>query len=193
MENKKPKLSEDITTLAEMGLSNARRQLEATGHLDVRFAIETNGRVRWMPMPDHITEGMNDGDFKAALFSLMRRFVQKANATATIFVSDTWYAEPTEKQTRMVRENAKEFLRLTETMSFNELIEQGYATRHSAITVVVQTAETVHLLTHLYDRIEDQRRIVWLRREDRAFPQSEFSGRQKMFGITEDTDLGEQQ
>jgi|AmaraimetP72IA01_FD_contig_41_6676878_length_2635_multi_13_in_0_out_0_3 hypothetical protein len=181
------KLSDDIKTLAEMALSNARRQLEATGTLDVRVAVQyPGGRLAWLPIPAHLKNIMNDGDQKALFFGIIREFAERTQATAVVFVTDAWFGEPTEKQLQMGRENREELKRLGESLSFDEFVEQGLATRRSAVLVSVQTAECAHLVSQFYDRIDNQRRIIWGQRQERVIAQADFMGRQKMFGAEVD-------
>jgi hypothetical protein len=165
-----------------MALSNARRQLEATGSVDVRVAVQVDGNVKWLPIPERIKEGMNSGAFKDAFFGAIREYAQVVNATAVILVSDARRGEPTEKQFQMAKENPQELERLVRTTSPESLRKQGLLTWRECVVVTAQTADEVMVTYHAYNRFQRARRITWGERDSWRSKQDEFKGRQKMFG-----------
>jgi hypothetical protein len=171
--------TENLKTLAEMALSNARRQLEATRRLNPKVAFEVNGRVKWMP--DFPGEILDDGPMKELFFGGLRQVAQQLRATAVILVTDAWSGAPTEKRERLERDNPEELQRLaSELHSLSDWEAAGLARRVEAISVLVQTADEIHLLEQQYERVGD--RIVWNDRRTMTGKQSDYQGRTKMYG-----------
>lgn len=176
--------SENIRTLAEMALSNARRQLEATHEVKVLVAVEhADGQVKWLPLPSGIERIMNNGNLKAHFFSAVRAAAAELHATAVILVTDTWLGMPTEKQKELAKRDPAQLKKVTLETTFDEMEALGLVRRTAAIVVSVQTADDAHYLQQAYERVGG--RIVWGERQEQAFAQSDVHGRAKMFGVGE--------
>src|SRR5215831_10508246 len=168
--------SDNLTTLAEMALSNARRQIEATGTLTFRTALQLpDGRVMWTDLPEKLAPIMNDHQLKTILFNALRLAVAESEATAVIIVTDSWFGVPTEKQKRMAEEDPEGLCRLAKSLDLTSMIEQGLCIRTEAVTVTVQPPEEALILNQLYNRHEGGRRIAWGERINHRCPQSEYS------------------
>jgi hypothetical protein len=171
---------ETLETLAEMALSNARRQMEATRRLNPRVALEIDGRIKWLPDAPI----MDSDPMKDRFFDYLRRLVEQKRATAMIFVTDTWFGEPTEKHKALARDNPEELKRIALDADIAKFEKLGLATRVEAITVLVQTPEEVLTLNQQYERTATGG-IVWNKRQKMKFPQSKWDGRTKMYGVKE--------
>ena len=172
--------TDNLTTLTEMALANARRLLETTPEI-VRVALQApDGRICWLPMPPGISAIMNDGGAKDLFYGVLREHVERTGATAVVVVNDAWVGVPTEKQERMGREEPAKLKAFAQGASFNAFIEAGLATRSEALVVTVQNAREARVITHAYERTGSG--IVWGQRTEHTYPQGDFDGRLKMFG-----------
>jgi hypothetical protein len=173
--------SENLKTLAEMALSNARRQLEATGRLDVKIGLQhPDGRVRWLNLPEELDPIMNDPHLKGYFFGGVRAIVNQLHPTAVIMATDAWTGVPTEKQKQMLRDKPDELKRLS--AGFECLADweaAGLSRRVEAIAVTVQTPDEVLLLQQRYERADGT--ILWGARSSEEFLQSAYGGRTKMY------------
>ena len=75
-----------------------------------------------------------------------------------------------------------ELLKLTRKHSTEELAWRGLVERTEAITITLQTPETVTVLHQPYERHERLKIVSFGKPVEMEMPQSQFIGRQKMFG-----------
>jgi hypothetical protein len=142
----------------------------------MRIAMEVDGKVEWLKLPNGIEEIMNDGDAKNLFFGAVRGRARQVGATAVIFVNDAWLGEPTEKQKTTPPE---ELERVAKNASFQEMVDAGWVRRVEALIVAVYTPAETSITTQRYDRTKNG--VIWGRRETNTFDQKHTTGRQKMF------------
>ena len=133
----------DLQTMAEVALSEARRELEGTGRVRPYFLLR-NPRTQEMerlPLPG---EAMDDGERKQILFGLMRTAVRLNRITATILVTDGW---------------------VTKIKA-----DEGLREHSEAIIVSVETPRKAFGIVQFYERDRERRRIRFGERITTAKP-----------------------
>jgi len=178
-----PEIPEHLKSLAEIALSESRRLMEKDGSLTMTvIATLPSGKNSVLSIPNECGDLLNSSEAKKILFDLIRAAVQKSKATAVAIISDTWFLATTKK---MLDDNpGKSVLELKNTLNFLDvepLLAKGWVTRTEAISVQVQTEQSVLMIVQPYHK--EGNRIVWDQRQQRCSPQSDFSGAQKMYGV----------
>lgn len=169
----------ELVEIAERVLAEARRELENTGRVDPSFWFQLpDGRLALAQLSGDDAEIMNSGDAKNALFAFLRWLVEQRKATATVFLTDSWYSKSTAAGAALGAKRLEEFY---EKHGREETARRGYIKLSEALVIVVQTPEKVLTLTQTYERAS-KNRIEFVNRDVMQSAQSEFSGRQKMFG-----------
>lgn len=187
-ENVNDPIPEDLRALVELGLSEARRQMDATGEMQPTFVFRlADGSTRQHKLPEELGEIMNNGPAKDLLFTTMRLAVAMQGATAFVSVVDTWAGIPTEKQLTMTREELVAFAATGASLA--EFERAGLVRRVEALTVVAQTAAEVVVVRQCYERVVGGT-VRFGERETQHIPQKHFRGRMKMFGVKPGEDPG---
>jgi len=177
-----------LRDLAVHALVIAKKELTATGRITPFFVFrDPEGGLKPFIIPGEAAEIMNSGEAKDRLFGAVRHIVQELKIEAVMFVSDCWIGRNTEKALSMPPE---EFLALTRERAFQTAVDQGLVTRAEALTISVQTPTRCMMLNQLYERDEQQRKIVYREVSVMEMDVDEFSGRQKMYGDLRQENLG---
>jgi hypothetical protein len=170
----------ELYDLAETGLRMAKKDLERSGQVLPIFIYRLpDGAMKQHEIPGEYGNLMNYGKAKDAIFGFFREGRIKANATATIFITDAWMGRSTPKGMGLPD---WEYEALTKTHGVEDLAEMGLVEKTECASVCAQTEKWVVLLSQAYDRFEKRRQIIWREVTLLQFPQSTFVGRQKMFG-----------
>lgn len=181
----------ELRQMVEQALAEGRRQLSNRGNIDAVFLVRMpDGAVERAVIPGPLNELLNSGDAKRRLFAGIRAWVKVQGVTAVAFSADTWVGLPTEKQKRMAKEDPEALRRLFESVrSLDDAIEQGLSERAEALIITVQTASDVVIVNQSYTRYSQAHRIDFGERSIMHIPQSQFRGRQKMYGVNSDADI----
>jgi len=156
----------------------------STSHGKMLKAAVTPGDWTRFPFPGPL---LDSGDAKRVLFQIIRDIVHDTGADGVIFGTDMWGASATKEG---IKHGENEWNRQVDT-GFAKLVKMGWAMRHQLINVTAQTEGDVVLMQHGY-QITGGGRVRWLgETHTGVIPQSEFGGRQKMFGDLRAENLGE--
>jgi len=130
---------------------------------------------------------MNSGDAKREYFGAVRELVRYTGADGVIFATDVWGAQLTDEG----RKHGQQEWNSHVDTGFAKLVRMGWATRVQAIHITAQSKTDVVFVDQEYHR-EGRGRAQFLHEvRTRVGPQSEFGGRQKMFGDLREENLGE--
>jgi hypothetical protein len=175
-------LPEELRTLAELGLSNARRELEQTGKLNPEYWLrQPDGGIEWVQLTDDMAElFFGTGPRRNVFFDVLRAEVETAGITAVILVSDMFMGKTTEKFLALPPEEIRAIIDAGHNMETME--KRGWVTKQEAILVSVQTPEKAAMVTQEYERDRLARRIVWGRRTARCGSPDSLDDRIRMFG-----------
>lgn len=177
-EFRKGEFSEELFRLAEIGLAMAKRDLQRTGGVKPLFIFRLpDGKTTQLALPEYLADVMNDGGAKDMIFDFMRRRRIKLQATATVFVTDSWRGEVSAKEHKQA-----DITELLSRHGFDGLVKLGIIKPVEAATVSVQTEEWSLTLSQTYERHETTRSIKWLEVSLMQYPQKDIDGRTKMFG-----------
>lgn len=180
-------IPEGLRTIVEMALSEARRQMDATGTLEPIFMARLpDGILTRADLPGELGAMMNSGHGKDLLFGVLRMFVAKTGATAFVSVIDTWLGIPTEKQRTMPRAELEAF---TRSATLDDYERAGLVRRVEALTVLAQTPTDVVIVSQRYDRVLGAT-VRFGERSVQCVPQENYTGRTKMFGVKPGEDPG---
>lgn len=173
-------IENDLRTMSHRLLKEAKRELEQRGAITPAFIVhEKDGTFRKFEMPGKFAELMNSGPAKGAIFGHLRQYIQEHEADGCIFVTDTWMTIANLKAHNLSRE---EFERIYRERGAEELVKRGVAERIEALCITIQSADFVWTLTQPYGRDERLKLITFGSLDEKKSPQTQFSGRQKMFG-----------
>src|SRR5579862_8147894 len=87
---------EELRTLAERGLSNARRELELTGKLNPGvFLRNPDGNIETIQLNNQMSRlFFGNGASRGAFFKALRATVEIGRVTAVVMVTDMYTAKP---------------------------------------------------------------------------------------------------
>lgn len=176
---------EPMRILAELALSEARRELEQRGSLSVLVNMRMpDGKIESVRLPDPLNELMNSGEGKDLFFGVLRKIREKTGATAVLIATDAWMGWPTEKQMEILKEEGgpEKLKAMVKGKSLSEAEAMGLVERKEALAITVQTETEVLIVNQFYERDERARRIFWGQRDEMTSSQDNFDGRQKMYG-----------
>jgi hypothetical protein len=178
----------DFATMAQTALSQIKAEMERTGNSTPVFLVRLpDGKIQKLPFPEQAGRLMNDGVAKDMIFGAIRMIVQESGMTAVCFATEAWSGKQTEAGRNVPRE---EFLKATRERGFQRAVDRGWVVRQECIIVTIQTAEMMRTITQAFARDEEARIIVYLDEpEIRDAPQSDFAGRQKMYGDLREENL----
>ena len=171
--------TEQTAALRELGrapLEKAIAELRKTGSFQPCFWVQSpDGGMRAFPFTDVVADAMNDGEKKDVIFTLLRMITASVQATATVFLTDSWVGFSTDAGRKLTHEQYKK-------LSFQQAVDRGLATRNEAVAVCIQTPEYAMVRSQLYERFATERFVVLRQRMEFETSQAQFGGRQKMFG-----------
>jgi hypothetical protein len=182
--------TDELRSLADIALRMAERDLEQSGNVRLVIALRLpNGSIDNLPLPDRAGELMNYGEAKDILFGGLRDYAASVGATAVIIGTEAWVGRTTEKGRVLLQASPDEYKRMTRQAGFQDAVDAGLVERREAVVITVETPERCMILTHVFERTLE-RKIVWHERTQIEARQSEFAGRQKMFGDCSEENLG---
>ena len=176
----------ELEAQANSILAAAKATIELQGDFPVTILIHaTKGWAR-LPFPEEAGQLLNNGSAKDVIFGKIREIVQDLAADGCIFATDTWIGQITpegQKHYESGEWNA------AVDAGFVTLTARGWATQSQGITVAAQSSTDVLLIEQKYQRLASGL-VQLLTGKRRWMDQSQFSGRQKMFGDLRWENLG---
>jgi hypothetical protein len=159
-------------------IAAAKASVELQGDFPVTILIHVSNKWRVFPLPKELEPLMNDGKAKDLIFGAVRVIVQKSAADGVIFATDVWRAETTTEG--MKHYDTPEWKALHD-FGFEKLLQRGWVKRTEAFCVTAQSATDALIITQTYQRTGSGM-IQLLDAKRQWIAQSDFGGRQKMFG-----------
>lgn len=180
-------MTDELRSLAALALRIVKADIERDGGGTPVFVVrDAHGKIEQLAFPKELAGLMNSGPAKDLIFDTIRKTVRQRGHTAVVIATECWTGKQTEAGKALPTE---EFLKYARESGFVTAVEKGYIERSEAITVSVQTAETVLIVTQFFERDQPHRRIVFGEQSEMEFPITEFCGRQKMFGDLKEENL----
>ena len=177
---------QELENQANAILSAAKATVELQGDFPMTILIHRSGEWRRLPFPEEAHVLLNDGSAKDQIFGAVRQVVEELGIDGVIFATDTWVGEATPEGMNHV--DSPEWKELHD-FGFVRLAQRGWVIRCEAFTITAQSATDVLLIHQKYQRLTSG--TVQLLKGSRAwFGQSQFGGRQKMFGDLRWENLG---
>ena len=192
---------DELKREAGLALASIKTQIDEFHHLEplcmlhwplnpgrTRFGRMLHGAVtpgEWsrFPFPGPL---LDSGDAKRILFGIIRDIVHDTGVDGVVFGTDMWGATCTQEGFK----HKDEWDRHIDT-GFAKLVKMGWAVRCQLVHVTAQSASDVVMMQHCYQR-KSGGRVQWLGdTQSDVISQSEFGGRQKMFGDLREENLGE--
>jgi hypothetical protein len=163
-------------------LKAATEDLKKLEYVAPTFAFYKDGKQKNFRLPGHLAQIMNSGLGKDALFLQMREVCDSLKPNAMAFVSDGFF---TSSMPKVVDMSLDQFEALRRAKSIQQMVEEGLLAQHEAIMVTIQTVKEVLLTTLFYIREAGEILIDPRGPSEVLMRESEFHGRQKMFGKLE--------
>ncbi len=177
---------EALEAEANRMITGAKYHLESRDQIQPMFRVHDSQGWRDFTMPPGTEVLLNSGDAKKLIFNFFRDYVRITGADGVIFLTDAWAAVTTPEGMKHV--DTPEWQALQDS-GFVSLIQRGWVTRQEVIAVTAQMETEVLVVQQAYQR---QGRAIQLLQAKRYWvPQSDFGGRQKVFGDLSEQNLGE--
>ena len=177
---------EQLEAEANALIAAAKATVELQGDFPLTILIHKSNGWIVLPFPKDLEFLMNDGKAKDRIFGAVRLMVQKYAADGVIFATDVWRPETTAEG--MKHYDTPEWKELHDT-GFVKLLQRGWVKRTEAFCVTAQSSTDALIITQNYQRIGSGM-IQLLDCKRHWFAQSDFGGRQKMFGDLSWENLG---
>ena len=179
----------DLENQANAILIAAKATVELQGDFPMTILLHKSGEWRHLPFPEEASVLLNDGTAKDLIFGAVRQIVQSNQIDGVIFATDTWIGENTPEGLKHY--DTPEWKELHD-FGFVRLVQRGWVKRSEAFTITAQSATDVLLIHQKYQRLTSGTSgTVQLLKGSRGWlGQSQFSGRQKMFGDLRWENLG---
>ncbi len=177
---------EELEHAANELIAAAKATAEQQGCFAVTILIHAEERWQRLPFPQELVPLMNNGQAKDAIFGALRQTIQQTGADAVIVGSDSWHAQTTPEGKKHF--NTPEWDELID-FGYCKLVERGWVIRREVFLISAQNVNEVLILQQPYERI-DSGRIQLLDSTRNWVAQSDFTGRQKMFGDLKWENLG---
>jgi hypothetical protein len=167
-------------------IAAAKASLELQSDFTPMILLHTAARG-WTPypMPPGTECLLNDGESKDVIFDFFRHAVQQMRCDAVLFATDSWHGEATKEGEKYYE--TPEWYENNDS-GFVKLQRLGWIKVTEAITITVQTESDVLFVSQAYQRLGDCIQLLECKRQWGS--QSEFGGRQKMFGDLREENLG---
>lgn len=168
----------DLREISRAHMKEAKRELERTQNLRPVFRAYYADYHYDFQIPEGTEHIMNHGESKEILFDFLRKHTTKTDVLTWVFVTDIFYAMSTPEGVKAGFEE----MRRHQDRGFEKLKKLGWVTVEESVLITAQNADDVILYTQPYSRKPE---INWLGpAHEKHMPQSEFGGRQKMYGAT---------
>jgi hypothetical protein len=176
---------DELRHAARLLLRDLKQQKLRTGLVSPVFrAYYTGGGHKDFTLPGGTEHVMDDGRMKEILFDMLRRFTAAGGVEAWLFATDVFFAKTTEEGIKHIDEFTQH-----QDRGFTKLAKMGWVVVEESLLLTLQTEAEVGFLKQMYTTSP---KLIWLGPplEDQRGPQSEFGGRQKMWGATRDDITG---
>lgn len=180
-------LANELRTMSHRVLGRLKDEIGKTGRITPVVVIQQkDGQFERAEM-DKEHASMFDSDLaKRTLFEFLRDYIRKREAAGFLFACEAWMTRTTKKGGKL---KSDEFLRLYKTEGAEELVKRGLAERQEVVIVTAQSPEFVLILQVPFERDERLRLVTFGPLDQQEFPQTQFAGRQKMFGDLREENL----
>jgi hypothetical protein len=176
---------DELRHAARLLLRDLKQQKLRTGVISPVFrAYYTVGGHKDFTLPEGTEHLMDIGEAKEILFDMFRRFTAAGGVEAWLFATDVFYGRSTEEGVKH-RDEWPQY----QDRGFETLAKMGWVVVEEALMLTLQTEAEVSSIHQMYTTSP---KLIWLGPplDGPRTPQSEFRGRQKMWGATRDDITG---
>ena len=177
-----------LRDMADVALRIARQSLAQTKFAGLIIVLGfPDGSTKQVPteITAKLAPMLSDGDAKTRLFGTVRQYAQRTGAVSVVFGTEAWVGKSTPKALALSEE---EFKGLVDT-GFEKLMSMGLVEREEAVVATAQDADAVVVATQTFRRLGNGEPYSYGEVDVKDFPQSDFRGRQKMFGDLREENL----
>lgn len=172
-----------LVKASAVAMNRATEELERSGSFGVIvIGIESDGAINIMPDSSMFNSMMNSPQMKTIFFTAIRQWAHKNNWIGAVICTDGWHGKATEDGLKMMKQDAKAFMKLQGELGIPAMAERGLMICTERIIVTAQSEAGSLITTTEYKRDKKGKRITLLERVQDEFGPGGFGGKQQIYG-----------